>query len=56
VFGFASGFVNVVNFIDRRIGQDDGRGTMSLIYLVGGLVSIGLLIYLIFALLKPEWF
>ncbi len=29
---------------------------MSLIYLVGGLVSIGLLIYLIFALLKPEWF
>jgi K+-transporting ATPase KdpF subunit len=29
---------------------------MSLIYIVSGLVSAGLLVYLVFALLKPEWF
>jgi K+-transporting ATPase KdpF subunit len=29
---------------------------MPLIYVVGGLVSLGLLVYLVLALLKPEWF
>ena len=29
---------------------------MPLLYVVGGLVSIGLLIYLVLALLKPELF
>lgn len=29
---------------------------MSLIYLVSGLVAVGLLVYLTLALLKPEWF
>jgi K+-transporting ATPase KdpF subunit len=29
---------------------------MSAIYVVSGLVSAGLLIYLVIALLKPEWF
>ncbi|HTC20004.1 MAG TPA: K(+)-transporting ATPase subunit F [bacterium] len=29
---------------------------MSAIYIVSGLVSTGLLVYLVFALLKPEWF
>ena len=29
---------------------------MPLIYVVGGLVSLGLLIYLVLALLKPEMF
>jgi K+-transporting ATPase KdpF subunit len=29
---------------------------MPLLYLVGGLVSVGLLVYLITALLKPELF
>jgi K+-transporting ATPase KdpF subunit len=29
---------------------------MPLLYLVGGLVSLGLLIYLVLALLKPELF
>ena len=29
---------------------------MSLIYLVSGIVAAGLLIYLVVALLKPEWF
>ncbi len=26
------------------------------IYLVAGLIALALLVYLIFALLKPEWF
>jgi len=29
---------------------------MPLLYIVGGLVSVGLLIYLVIALLKPEFF
>ncbi len=29
---------------------------MSLIYVVGGVVSLGLLVYLVLALLKPEMF
>lgn len=29
---------------------------MPLIYIVGGLVSVGLLVYLVIALLKPEIF
>jgi K+-transporting ATPase KdpF subunit len=29
---------------------------MSLLYLVAGLIVLGLFVYLILALLKPEWF
>ena len=29
---------------------------MSALYLIGGLVALGLLVYLVLALLKPEWF
>ncbi len=29
---------------------------MNLIYIVSGAVSVGLLVYLVLALLKPEWF
>jgi K+-transporting ATPase KdpF subunit len=29
---------------------------MSLLYLAAGLISLALLVYLIVALLKPEWF
>ncbi|HSC98603.1 MAG TPA: K(+)-transporting ATPase subunit F [Casimicrobiaceae bacterium] len=29
---------------------------MSALYIVGGLVSAGLFVYLIAAMLKPEWF
>ncbi len=29
---------------------------MPLLYIVGGLVSLGLLFYLVLALLKPEYF
>ena len=29
---------------------------MSLLYLIGGIIAVGLLIYLVIALLKPEAF
>jgi K+-transporting ATPase KdpF subunit len=29
---------------------------MNILYIVSGLISLGLLVYLILALLKPEWF
>jgi K+-transporting ATPase KdpF subunit len=29
---------------------------MNVMYVLGGILSVGLLIYLMVALLKPEWF
>ena len=29
---------------------------MSLLYLITGVITLGLFIYLVLALLKPEWF
>ena len=29
---------------------------MTILYLLGGLISLGLLVYLLLALMKPEWF
>ena len=29
---------------------------MSLLYLIAGVITLGLFIYLVLALLKPEWF
>jgi K+-transporting ATPase KdpF subunit len=29
---------------------------MDLLYLIAGLISVALLVYLVLALLKPEWF
>ena len=29
---------------------------MSAVYIISSLVSVGLLVYLVIALLKPEWF
>jgi K+-transporting ATPase KdpF subunit len=29
---------------------------MTLLYAISGLVALGLLVYLVLALLKPEWF
>jgi K+-transporting ATPase KdpF subunit len=29
---------------------------MNLLYLAAGLITVGLFVYLILALLKPEWF
>ena len=56
VYGHIFGPVPFDDLVDRLPGQDDGRGAVSVIYIVSGLVSAGLLIYLVAALLKPEWF
>jgi K+-transporting ATPase KdpF subunit len=29
---------------------------MSALYIISGIIALGLLVYLILALLKPEWF
>jgi K+-transporting ATPase KdpF subunit len=29
---------------------------MNILYIVSGMISFGLLVYLVLALLKPEWF
>jgi K+-transporting ATPase KdpF subunit len=29
---------------------------MNTLYLIAGLISLGLLVYLLLALMKPEWF
>jgi len=29
---------------------------MNLLYLITGIAALGLLLYLVFALVKPEWF
>ncbi len=29
---------------------------MTILYAISGLIALGLLVYLIIALLKPEWF
>jgi K+-transporting ATPase KdpF subunit len=29
---------------------------MMLLYVISGLIALGLLVYLVVALLKPEWF
>ncbi|MBK9051519.1 MAG: K(+)-transporting ATPase subunit F [Chloroflexi bacterium] len=29
---------------------------MTVLYIISGLIALGLLIYLVLALLKPEWF
>jgi K+-transporting ATPase KdpF subunit len=39
-----------------RCWTDYEELTMTAMYLLGGIVSLGLLIYLMVALLKPEWF
>ncbi|MCX5992470.1 MAG: K(+)-transporting ATPase subunit F [Chloroflexi bacterium] len=29
---------------------------MNVLYIISGVISVGLLVYLVLALLKPEWF
>jgi K+-transporting ATPase KdpF subunit len=48
--------VGIVDLANLRPGQNDGRRIMSAVYIISGIVSAGLLIYLLVALLKPEKF
>jgi K+-transporting ATPase KdpF subunit len=42
--------------IDRHLRPADGGYKMNTLYLIAGLITLALLVYLILALLKPEWF
>jgi K+-transporting ATPase KdpF subunit len=42
--------------IDRRLRPADGGHKMNALYLIAGVITLALLVYLILALLKPEWF
>jgi K+-transporting ATPase KdpF subunit len=53
---FIFGLVGVVDLVDRSPRQNDGRRIMSAVYIISAVVSAGLLVYLVIALLKPEWF
>ncbi len=44
------------NLVFARSARTNQEGTMSAIYVLGGTVAVGLLIYLVIALLKPEVF
>ena len=35
---------------------DGGKEEMSAVYIIVGLITLALFIYLVIALLKPEWF
>jgi K+-transporting ATPase KdpF subunit len=35
---------------------DGGKEEMNAIYIITGLITLALFIYLVIALLKPEWF
>ncbi len=41
---------------DRAVRTADGGKVMNGLYLIAGLIALGLFIYLVLALLKPEWF
>jgi len=41
--------------MDRRT-PDAVIDSMNILYIVSGMISFGLLVYLVLALLKPEWF
>jgi hypothetical protein len=42
--------------LDRRLRPSDGGYKMNAFYLIAGLIALALLVCLILALLKPEWF
>jgi K+-transporting ATPase KdpF subunit len=42
--------------IDRCFGGASGGETMNPLYLIAGIIALGLLLYLVLALVKPEWF
>jgi K+-transporting ATPase KdpF subunit len=42
--------------VDRRLRPADGGHKMNALYIIAGVITLALLVYLILALLKPEWF
>ena len=50
IFFLLSGWL--ISALERLLGDM----TMNVMYVLGGILSLGLLVYLMVALLKPEWF
>jgi K+-transporting ATPase KdpF subunit len=47
---------HVFHGIDSWPRRTPAEQTMNPLYLITGIVAIGLLVYLLLALVKPEWF
>jgi K+-transporting ATPase KdpF subunit len=52
---FGSGLLRDLRVVDHVVGWSR-RNAMSLFYFVGGVLALGILVYLLIALLKPEVF
>jgi len=48
--------LRILTRIDRSLRETLGREFVTAFYLIGGIVSLALLVYLFVALLKPEAF
>ena len=42
--------------LHRHLRAAHGGAAVNALYLIAGLITLALLIYLVLALLKPEWF
>jgi K+-transporting ATPase KdpF subunit len=55
--GYRSDIFSAVRLAHLGAGATVKGGTaMNAMYVLGGILSLGLLVYLMVALLKPEWF
>jgi K+-transporting ATPase KdpF subunit len=55
--GYHSDIFSAVRLADFDAGATVTEGmAMNVMYVLGGILSLGLLVYLMVALLKPEWF
>ncbi|HEX9135718.1 MAG TPA: K(+)-transporting ATPase subunit F, partial [Nitrospirota bacterium] len=53
---YCSDIFSAVRLAHLGIGSPVGGHAMNAMYILGGILSLGLLVYLMVALLKPEWF
>jgi K+-transporting ATPase KdpF subunit len=51
-----AGVCRVIVVVRRVVRRIDGRPVMNGSEVIGLVLSVGLLVYLVIALLKPEWF
>jgi K+-transporting ATPase KdpF subunit len=54
--GYRGDFFSAVRLAHLGVGATVGGKAMNAMYVLGGILSLGLLVYLMVALLKPEWF
>ena len=53
---YRSNIFSAVRLAHLGIGSAVRGKAMNAMYVLGGILSLGLLVYLMVALLKPEWF